>query len=75
MTIHASPVRYWINAAREQSRWYVQLRKQYRCEAHAKKRAALWEEGNRCRDRVAPLMREARRTREHLAPTKNEVYA
>lgn len=63
---HNAAVRYWISAAREQSRWFVQLRVAYRAEPHAHKRAKLWDEGNRCRNRRTPLMSEARRMRATL---------
>lgn len=64
---HASAVRYWTNAARENSRWFVQLRRAYRAEKHAHRRARLWSEGSRCRNRIAYLMAEARAVRAVLA--------
>lgn len=64
--MHAS-VAYWVNAAREQSRWFVQLRRAYHAEQHGKRRARLWQAGNRCRDRVKPFMAEARRMRAEVA--------
>lgn len=54
---------YWVNAAREQNRMFIHMRRAYRAEQHAKRRARLWAAGNRCRDRVKPLMAEARRYR------------
>lgn len=68
----SAPVRYWVNAAREQSRWFVQLRREYRATRHAHKRARLWEAGNRCRDRIRPFMTEARRIRAALARCRGE---
>lgn len=62
----SAPVRYWVDAAREQSRWFVELRREYRATKHAHKRARLWEAGNRCRDRIRPFMAEARRVRAAL---------
>ena len=64
---HAAAVLYWIAAARENVHWYIQLRRAYRAEPHAHRRARLWAEGTRCRERIAPLMTEARRTRAALA--------
>lgn len=70
---HRAAVLYWVNAAREQSRWFVQLRRAYRAEPHAHKRACLWGAAGRCRDRVAPLMAEARRTRAEIARVEGDT--
>lgn len=64
---HRSAVLYWVNAAREQSRWGVRLAKAYKAETHGRRRGSLWLEGVRCRDRVKPMMAEARRVRAALA--------
>lgn len=60
-------VAYWVNAAREQSRMFVRMRRAYQAETHAKRRGQLWFAGNRCRDRVPVLMEQARRVRAELA--------
>ena len=60
-------IAYWVRAAREQSSLYVQYRKLYRQERHAHKRAMLWEDGNRCRERIPHFMAEARRMRAEVA--------
>lgn len=65
--MHRAAVLYWLNAAREQSRWFVQLRRTYRAEPHAHKRARLWCEAGRCRDRITSIMAEARRIRVEIA--------
>lgn len=63
---HPAPVRYWINAARENSRWFVQLRADYRAEPNGRRRARLWAAANRCRARIPHFMAEARRMRTAL---------
>lgn len=64
ITKHSGAVRYWTNAAREQSRWALQLKAAYKAESHGKRRGRLWLEGLRCRQRVKSLMIQARRERE-----------
>lgn len=60
---HSAAVKYWVDAAREQHRWYMKLRQEYAAETHGRRRGHRWEESQRYRDSVAPLMAEARKTR------------
>jgi hypothetical protein len=66
----AAPVAYWVRAAREQTRLFVALRRQYRAEQHGLNRGRLWLAGNRCRDRRPIFMAEARKVRAALARVK-----
>lgn len=63
---HAACVRYWVQAAREQNRWRIQLRRDARAEHRVKKSGPLYDASRACRDRRSVFMGEARRMRDRV---------
>lgn len=68
-----APITYWVNAAREQNRWRVELRRQSREALQARRyngrlSGRLLDDSLRCRERREIFMAEARLVRGGAQP-------
>jgi hypothetical protein len=73
MSAYVNPVQYWGDAAREQGRRRLKLRREAREAIRCRVSGRLCDEARRCKDRRDVFIVEARRVRAALIHARGEA--